>query len=519
MYSDWFRLSDRPFAITPDPRFLYLSERHREALAHLLFGVAEGGGFIQLTGEVGTGKTTLTRALLEQLPPNVDAALVYNPRVSLTEFLETICDELGVDAGAGPHTPKRLTDALNRHLLAAHERGRRTVLIVDEAQNLDAELLEQVRLLTNLETHTEKLLQILLIGQPELRDMLARNDLRQLAQRVTARYHLEPLDRDETAAYVRHRVAVGGADEALFTRGALREVHRASGGVPRRINIVCDRALLGAFADGERRVDAALVRRATREVPGAFARPRIRWSGAVATALVVVAVGGLLAWQFAPPMPSAYEPGPVLVRAPAPAPAPDSTLELPPADDLAGSSAALLDAWGVAADSARLPADLCGIATEAGLACVRGRGTWNNLRVLDRPALLELRTGGVTRTVLLVGLGRETAQLWRAFGPLEVPLLALDAAWLGEYLMLWRPPIPEPALQTGYVGDSVAWLRRAFDAPEGSVYDEALEMRVREFQQSLGLAIDGVAGEQTLVHLDGLSTSGGPRLSGHVTDP
>ncbi len=519
MYADWFRLRDRPFSITPDPRYLYLSERHREALAHLLFGVTEGGGFIQLTGEVGTGKTTLTRTLLDQLPTNVDAALVYNPRVSLTEFLETICDELGVPLPADPHSPKQLTDALNHHLLAAHERGRRTVLIVDEAQNLDVNLLEQIRLLTNLETHREKLLQILLIGQPELRDTLARNDLRQLAQRITARYHLEPLDPRETAAYVRHRLEVGGAGDTLFTPRALRAVHRMSGGIPRRINIVCDRALLGAFADGARRVDAALVRRAAREVAGELETPRVRWAAAIGVAAFVATVGSAVAWHLAPPMPMVVDPVPMLVRVPAPEPerVSGAALTLPAADNLAGASAALLDRWGVA-PPAGLPEHLCTAAADANLACVRGRGTWNNLRVLDRPALLELRADGVTRTVLLVGIDRAAARLWIDGETREVPLLALDQLWLGEYLLLWRPPIPESALQRGYVGESVAWLRRAFEAPEGMVFDAELEANVREFQQSLGLAVDGVAGEQTLVHLDGISASGGPRLSAHVPD-
>ena len=198
MYLEYFNLTERPFSITPDPRFLYMSARHREALAHLLYGLGDGGGFVQLTGEVGTGKTTICRCLLEQIPDNVDLALVLNPKVTAIELIATVCDELGVSYDEKDVSVKSLTDVLNRYLLDAYARGRHTVLIIDEAQNLSADVLEQVRLLTNLETSTQKLLQIILIGQPELRTLLAREDMRQLAQRVTARYHLEPISREET---------------------------------------------------------------------------------------------------------------------------------------------------------------------------------------------------------------------------------------------------------------------------------------------------------------------------------
>ena len=217
MYLSHFALREPPFSITPDPRFLYMSARHREALAHLVYGVGQHGGFVQLSGEVGTGKTSVCRCLLEQLPPHVDAALVLNPRLSPVELLATVCDELQIPYAKGTAGPKELVDQLHRHLLDAHGRGRRTVLVIDEAQNLAPEVLEEVRLLTNLETPREKLLQIVLIGQPELVALLAQPKLRQLAQRITARYHLEPLSRVETRAYVRHRLRVAGRGDAVFT--------------------------------------------------------------------------------------------------------------------------------------------------------------------------------------------------------------------------------------------------------------------------------------------------------------
>jgi general secretion pathway protein A len=263
MYTSFFGLNEKPFAITPDPRYLFMSERHGEALAHLVYGVTESGGFMQLTGEVGTGKTTLVRTLLQnKLPNNADVAVVLNPRLSVIEFLETICEELGILAPEIRGSVKALVDALNGQLLKAHADGRRVILVVDEAQNLSRDVLEQVRLLTNLETAKQKLLQIILIGQPELRDLLAREDLRQLAQRITGRYHLEPLSRDETAQYIEHRLRVAGALGEVFDSAAKREVYRLTEGVPRLINVICDRALLGAYSKESRRVNRRLVLRA-----------------------------------------------------------------------------------------------------------------------------------------------------------------------------------------------------------------------------------------------------------------
>ena len=299
-YLAHFGLREAPFTITPDPRYLYMSERHREALAHLLFGVGELGGFVQLTGEVGTGKTTLCRALLEQLPEQVDVALVLNPWLTSAELLGTVCDELGIAVAAHTTSVKPFVDALYRHLLDAHARGRRTVVIVDEAQDLSAEVLEQIRLLTNLETTREKLLQIILIGQPELITLLEREDLRQLAQRITARYHLEPFAMDDTRAYIRHRLQIAGRTRGIFSDAAIRAVHAASRGIPRLINVICDRALLGAFAHQQTHVDARMVKKAAAEIRGP--RPRRRWLGvrpwiaarpwvAAAAAAAVVAIG------------------------------------------------------------------------------------------------------------------------------------------------------------------------------------------------------------------------------------
>ncbi|MBB6598729.1 ExeA family protein [Luteimonas sp. MC1825] len=309
MYLAHYGLTEPPFSITPDPRFVFLGERHRDALAHLMFGITQGGGggFVQLTGEVGTGKTTLSRLLLGQLPDNVRVALVLNPRVNPTQLLETVCEELRIDLNGRRGNAKALIDALNAHLLDAYAQGLRVVLVVDEAQALSVDTLEQVRLLTNLETDTQKLLQVILIGQPELRDMLGRPDLRQLAQRITARFHLTPLDATGTADYLRHRFRIAGGQHFPFDAGAVQRIHLRSGGIPRLVNVIAERALLAGYARDRATLDAALVEEAAREAlpPPARATARSRrWmlaaAGMGAAAVLAIALAALLPRAGAP---------------------------------------------------------------------------------------------------------------------------------------------------------------------------------------------------------------------------
>jgi len=301
MYHEYFGISEDPFSITPDTRYLYFSERHRNAFAHLLYGVAEGGGFVQLTGEVGTGKTLLCRNLLAQLPNEVNIALIFNPRLTPLELVASICDELGVLYPLGCRSIKEIVDFLNAFLLETHRQGRRTVVIIDEAQNLSFEALEQVRLLTNLETEKQKLLQIILVGQPELRRLLAKPELRQLAQRVTARYHLTPLSAVETRAYVLHRLKVAGVDDDLFTPGALQLLYRYTRGIPRLINVHCNRALLAAYGANRRKITSSILRKVARELSGEDEgrSPVLPWKWA-SLAMGIVVLGLLLVWQSRP---------------------------------------------------------------------------------------------------------------------------------------------------------------------------------------------------------------------------
>ncbi len=267
MYTSYFGLKEKPFTITPDPRYLFMSELHREALAHLLYGLQSDGCFILFTGEIGTGKTTVCRCFLEQLPPGTDIAIILNPKVSVLDLLRTICEELAIEENDEPPSNKKYIDLLNAYLLDAHARGRTTAIIIDEAQNLEKDVLEQLRLLTNLETNTHKLLKIILLGQPELRNVLAAPEMLQLNQRITSRYHLKPLGPENVRRYIQHRVMVaGGGTHRLFSGEAVRHIARLSHGIPRIINLLCDRALLGAYVEGASAVNLNIVKKAAREV-------------------------------------------------------------------------------------------------------------------------------------------------------------------------------------------------------------------------------------------------------------
>ena len=548
MYASFFGLNEKPFSITPDPRYLFLSERHGEALAHLVYGVTESGGFIQLTGEVGTGKTTLVRSLLlNRMPDNADVAVVLNPQLSVVEFLATICEELHIEVRHNKGSVKALTDALNRHLLTAHAGGRRTILVVDEAQNLAPAVLEQVRLLTNLETAKQKLLQIILIGQPELRELLARNDLRQLAQRITARYHLEPLSKEETATYIEHRLKVAGALGEVFNEGAKKEIYRLSQGVPRLVNVICDRALLGGYSREKRPVDAGLVREAAAEVRGEIEQsPWIR-RAAIAAAVIGIGLVGVSSWvtlnpgtlpepvAVAQPVATgeqaetpAEEEAPVVEPAVEEAVEPEPSLldELRLASDLTVPDyafATLFETWGLEyRGGAR---DGCAQAVEAGLACFDQRASWASLAQMDRPAILTLVDDtGNSHEVVLTALRGSTAELSIGGVGVSHPVADIAALWFGDFTLLWRPPTGSVvSLGMGYRGPAVTWLRNSLAAIDeryasanlqSDVFDAELDGLVRSFQRDHRLDVDGVAGQQTQIIINSqLAVEGTPRLS------
>ena len=533
MYLSFYGLADKPFSITPDPRYLFLGGRHAEALAHLIYGITDAGGFIQLTGEVGTGKTTVIRSLLARRPDNAEIALILNPGLDARQFLQTICEELGMQLPASAvGNLKELIDHLNRHLLAAHAAGRRVVVIVDEAQNLAPEVLEQVRLLTNLETETQKLLQIILIGQPELRAMLERNDLRQLAQRITGRYHLEPLTKDESSAYLRHRLRIAGATQEIFTRSAVNELYRASGGVPRLLNVIGDRALLGGYTEDRHVVNGSLVRRAASEVSGHRVLPAwLPWLAGGAAALLLATTTWFVwnkqqATASAPPVAEAADPAPA---PPAPPPPPDlpTLLKDPATTDMDAAHARLFSQWN--ASYVAGSGDACAQARQLGLDCLSESGGVEALRRYNRPALLALTDEqGATHQAVVTHLGEDTAHLLLGNAAHEVPLVQIEPRWNGEFTLLWKPARPEPReLSLGKSGEAVQELRlRLMQAmgiepeqvpPEeimSSYFDDSLQLLVMEFQRNHGLVQDGVAGSRTQALLDTqLAAPDTPQLS------
>ncbi|MBW8183579.1 ExeA family protein [Shewanella nanhaiensis] len=531
MYKAFFGLSDNPFSIAPNPHYLFLSDRHREALAHLTYGLGDTGGFVLLTGEVGTGKTTVSRCLLNQLPENTDTAFILNPSLTELELLATLCDELSIEYEKEP-TLKQLTDLLSKYLLANHEKGRNTVLIIDEAQHLRAEVLEQLRLLTNLETDTKKLLQVILIGQPELQQLLKRQELRQLAQRITARYHLLPLTPEEVGLYVHHRLQVAGRHEPLFNTGAIKALHRYSGGIPRLINLLCERALMASYAKSKVPVDKKMVISASAEVLG----EEIKQTNYLLPAGIAAAVGLscvlgyllLTKQQSAVATPSAQV-SPVVKPEVSAEPVKASRENKLDAsqrvlnDAIANSRnidtayASILGLWGKVP---YLGLSACQSAEQQGLSCFQQQGNWNSLTRLNFPAVVYLVDGQdeafygtvVSRSGDQLLLQLNEQQLW------------VDREWFnrhfsGTFELLWQAPDELPhEIGKGSNPAQIQWLENSLAKIDNTAprlvsrFDTQLEEQLKRFQRKHGLRADAIAGSQTLVQLNLYLSAQGPRL-------
>jgi general secretion pathway protein A len=551
MYERFFGLVDAPFRLTPDPRYLFLSAKHADALAHLRLGISESSGFVCITGDVGAGKTTLLRRFLTEVGPEVSTAYIFNPALSAIELLQTINAELGLPSTSSSR--KVLVDALNTHMLALRQGGRRALVIIDEAQALELDVLEQLRLLSNLETTTEKLLRVVLVGQPQLRTVLQHPELIQLNQRITLRWHIGPLERGETADYVRHRLAIASRGQCgrVFTPNALRLVHRFSGGVPRLINMIAHRSMLAAFAAEERTVTARTVLRAHREiesvplparVSGGFRRrswvPRL---AAAAGLAAVVAAGsqygggseGLTRLldrlpfreqTAAPRMASmlvAAAPEEA-VETPAP-PAAEPTAAIDPAEIEARLAAlspeesahaafdAILAAWRsepLAPGEVGAPADFAESAGRRRLEHLELTGNVAMLRLLDVPAVLELQLLGEPRPryATLVALRDDGASLVLGDGPpVDVSRAFLAETWFGQAHVVWEDfeHLGPFTLRASASGSRVRRLQEllgragVYHGPQSGVFDDGTMGAVLDLQRSRYITVDGQVGRLT----------------------
>jgi len=529
MYKAFFGLSDNPFSIAPNPHYLFLSDRHREALAHLTYGLGETGGFVLLTGEVGTGKTTVSRCLLNQLPENTDTAFILNPSLTELELLATLCDELSIEYEKDPSL-KQLTDLLSHFLLANHEKGRNTVLIIDEAQHLRAEVLEQLRLLTNLETDTKKLLQVILIGQPELQQLLRRQELRQLAQRITARYHLLPLTPEEVGLYVQHRLQVAGRHEPLFNRRSIKALHKYSGGIPRLINLLCERALMAGYAQSKVPIDHKMVTSASAEVLGEdIKQTNYLLPLGVATAIGLTCVLGYLIFnQVNLTSPKGVESLQVPQAAQQESRAKVTPTKLSSSQRVLNGAidssrsidsayASILGLWG------KVPyigLTACQSAEQQGLSCFQQQGNWNSLIRLNFPAVVYL-VDAEQRAFYGTVVSRQGDQLLLQLNEQQ---LWVERDWFtrhfsGTFEILWQAPSDQPReIGQGANPAQIQWLENSLAHIDNTVprlvnhFDSQLEEQLKRFQREHGLRADAIAGSQTLVQLNLYLSAQGPRL-------
>jgi general secretion pathway protein A len=526
LYQQFFNFNTAPFSIAPDPHFIYMSERHQEGLAHLLYGISQGGGFVALTGEVGTGKTTLCHCLLHELPAHIDIALIFNPKLNTLELLATICDELHIPYDRDKQSLKNLIDCLNQHLLTAHAEGRRTVLMIDEAQNLSLDVLEQIRLLTNLETSTTKLLQIILIGQPELKQLLERRQLRQLNQRITAKYHLTSLSFSDTQEYIKHRLSVCGGDSNIFNRGSIRKIYKLSQGIPRLINILCDRALLGAYVTNSQFVTKKIINKAAKEVLTPVATSTILSLSSASLGVILIAALGISVYYLVPDKSPEKH---IILSGSFNVPVAESThlkqVDLKPeklkTQLLNLDFNSLLRQKNTSINTAihelaklwrkeTTPDTNCKKVEAKGLQCVLGKSNWEDLLAFNRPVIMEFSISDTEKHYAILLGSKEGDPVFSVNADISFPIEKILALWDGFYMMLWQPPIQNiKAIYPGQSSEAVLWIRKhlplnsnhSLRGLSSTFFDAQLKSEVIKFQQLHQLIPDGIVGPQTFIHL------------------
>jgi len=557
MYLEHFSLNERPFSISPDPRFLFMSNRYREALAHLTYGVEDGGGFVLLTGEVGTGKTTVCRCLLQQLPEKTRLAFVLNPKLDSLELLATICDELHIEYPENCTSLKTLTDKISEYLLRCYEQGLSVVVMIDEAQNIDTEVLEQIRLLTNLETNQKKLLQIILVGQPELQEKLGQRNLRQLAQRITARYHLRPLNLKETMAYVIHRIKIAGSRKNLFTRKSIELLHVKTSGIPRLVNTICDRALVAATSRNKYQVDHRIMRDAIYDVLGGDGHPDqlkkaaklkwLKWSVISLSILFLFILAFLLGQLSIEPTTASitenqeYSQSSINSditnsditetdhQATVASGVSSNKLQASLLDRMIASERwdtngnwsmqQLMSLWQVKY-SPLTDGNGCDFAANYGLLCQPMNGNWQQLRQFNRPAILKFSAGlqGEFWGTLKKLSGLDATFLF-GDNEVEIQIEELSTIWTGEYQILWQAPDGYRGdINFGDQGTAVTWLNKKMQQlvdeklPSSQVFDKSLQNALKTYQKQRNINADGIAGMKTILTINSETLVGIPQL-------
>lgn len=531
MYQDFFGITEAPFSIVPSARFLYLSERHREALTHMLSGLTDGGGFGLLTGEVGTGKTTVLRAMISRLPQQAQVAVILNPALSSHDLLATICDELGLNYRDGASF-KQLTDIIYQHLIANHAAGRQTLLLVDEAQHLMPDVLEQLRLLTNLETDSRKLLKVVLIGQPELQQLLQQERLRQLAQRITSRYHLLPLTETEVSEYIHYRLSAVDCLYPVFNANVISYIAKRTQGVPRLINLVCDKSMQLACQGGMHSVTKAMAIQACEDilswqVPSAAPRSTISWLPWTIAA-TLCGVMATVAWQYWPQssLPSTTANAQVSAAVKAADPVAETTMistesrlveVINDSRKQRNAMQSLYQLWGF--DTA-LNQATCATSSRIALTCFSGSTTLARLGLINRPVIVTLKDGQQLPFYAVVyAITDNRIELLLDHQRISVTPAWFEARWDGQFSLLWRPPLGDKTtIRFGQSGARVAWLNQQLNTflgdngPQVRYFDQTVLDKLRRFQRSQDITADGIAGPMTLMILDSALNLPGPTL-------